>query len=341
MCSPERLLFILKYGIAYVRFHKEINGKIEFIEQKHIMRYQQMFAALTVRSKIDEGVNSGVIWHTQGSGKTALSYYLTYVLSDYFSKQNKVAKFYFIVDRLDLLKQASEEFEARGLVVKTASSRAELMEQFRNNQAQEGNTGKPEITVVNIQRFAEDRSKVDLPAYATNLQRVFIIDEAHRGYKPEGSFLANLLDADKNVSGMILNLGGSSVMSYGSKPDGSAWQVAVTDPRDTEGEYLGAITIEGGEFLSTSGDYEKYFMEDGKRYHHILDPKTGYPVWNGLDSVTIVCDNGLLADGLSTACFVLGMDDAMELLEKYDADAMFVDEDKNLSLIHISEPTRH
>lgn len=199
MCSPERLLFILKYGIAYVRFHKEINGRIEFIEQKHIMRYQQMFAALTVRSKIDEGVNSGIIWHTQGSGKTALSYYLTYVLSDYFSKQNKVAKFYFIVDRLDLLKQASEEFEARGLVVKTASSRAELMEQFRNNQAQEGNTGKPEITVVNIQRFAEDGSKVDLPAYATNLQRVFIIDEAHRGYKPEGSFLANLLDADKNA----------------------------------------------------------------------------------------------------------------------------------------------
>ena len=74
------------------------------------------------------------------------------------------------------------------------------------------------------------------------------------------------------------------------------------------------------------------FIKDGKRYHHILDPKTGYPVWNGLDSVTIVCDNGLLADGLSTACFVLGMDDAMELLEKYDADAMFVDEDKNIYL---------
>ena len=136
----------------------------------------------------------------------------------------------------------------------------------------------------------------------------------------------------KEVEGMILNLGGSSVMAYGQKPDDSPWKVAVTDPRDTEGDYLGAITIKGGEFLSTSGDYEKYFMEDGKRYHHILDPKTGYPVWNGLDSVTIVCDNGLLADGLSTACFVLGMDDAMELLEKYDADAMFVDEDKNIYL---------
>ena len=144
--------------------------------------------------------------------------------------------------------------------------------------------------------------------------------------------ISEFLKDQKEVEGMILNLGGSSVFAYEQKPDDSPWKVAVTDPRDTEGEYLGAITIEGGEFLSTSGDYEKYFMEDGKRYHHILDPKTGYPVWNGLDSVTIVCDNGLLADGLSTACFVLGMDDAMELLEKYDADAMFVDEDKNIYL---------
>lgn len=143
---------------------------------------------------------------------------------------------------------------------------------------------------------------------------------------------AACLKEQKDVTGMILNLGGSSVMAYGEKPDQSPWKVAVTDPRDTEGEYVGAVTIKGGEFLSTSGDYEKYFMEDGKRYHHILNPKTGYPVWNGLDSVTIVCDNGLLADGLSTACFVLGMDDAMELLEKYDADAMFVDEDKNIYL---------
>ena len=144
--------------------------------------------------------------------------------------------------------------------------------------------------------------------------------------------IADFLKDQKEVEGMILNLGGSSVFAYGQKLDDSPWKVAVTDPRDTEGEYLGAITLEGGEFLSTSGDYEKYFMEDGKRYHHILDPKTGYPVWNGITSVTIVCDSGLFADGLSTACFVLGMDDAMELLEKYDADAMFVDEDKNIYL---------
>ncbi|BDE99394.1 type I restriction endonuclease subunit R [[Clostridium] innocuum] len=219
MCSPKRILFILKYGITYVRQQKEVDGKIETIDQKHIMRYQQMFAALIVRKKIDEGVKSGVIWHTQGSGKTALSYNLTYVLSDYYSKHNKVAKFYFIVDRLDLLRQASEEFEARGLEVKTANSRAELMEQFRKNQALQGDSGKPEITVVNIQRFAEDNEKVVLPSYATNLQRVFIIDEAHRGYKPEGSFLANLLDADQNAIKIALT--GTPLL----KEERASWKV--------------------------------------------------------------------------------------------------------------------
>ena len=198
MCSPERLLFLIKYGIAYVKMEKEVDGKIESTDQKHIMRYQQMFASLAIRQQLSEGAKSGVVWHTQGSGKTALSFYLTYVLSDYYSKKDKVAKFYFIVDRIDLLEQAKQEFEARGLVVSTANTKAELMAQFRNNQAQQGVSGHQEITVVNIQRFAEDKKTVDLPAYATNLQRIFIMDEAHRGYKPGGCFLANLFDADPN-----------------------------------------------------------------------------------------------------------------------------------------------
>lgn len=198
MCSPERLLFLLKYGIAYVRSEREIDGKIELTDQKHIMRYQQMFAALAIKDHLDNGAKAGVVWHTQGSGKTALSYHLTYYLNDYFAKQEKVTKFYFIVDRLDLLEQATQEFEARGLVVTTANSRRELMEQFRNNSSQQGASGKQEITVVNIQRFAEDKEKVSLPDYATNLQRVFILDEAHRGYRPGGCFLANLFDADPN-----------------------------------------------------------------------------------------------------------------------------------------------
>lgn len=219
MCSPERLLFLLKYGIAYVKLEKEVDGKIESTDQKHIMRYQQLFAAYAVRRQIKEGIKSGVIWHTQGSGKTALSYHLTHVLGDYYAQRNKVAKFYFVVDRLDLLEQATQEFEARGLEVKTANSREELMAQFRTNQAQEGNSGNAEITVVNIQRFAQDHTAVRLKEYATNLQRVFIIDEAHRGYDPKGCFLANLFDADPDSIKIALT--GTPLL----KNERSSWKV--------------------------------------------------------------------------------------------------------------------
>lgn len=200
MCSPERLLYLIHYGIAYIYEQKEDSDTHQLItrEEKHIMRYPQLFASLAITKKIDAGIRSGVIWHTQGSGKTALSFYLTYILTDFFAKQNKVAKFYFIVDRLDLMEQATQEFEARGLKVSTAQTRKELMAQFRTNQSQEGTSGQAEICVVNIQRFEEDKEKVNTLPYATNLQRVFILDEAHRGYRPGGSFLANLFDADKN-----------------------------------------------------------------------------------------------------------------------------------------------
>lgn len=219
MCSKERILYLLKYGIAYVNIEKEVDGKIESIDEKHIMRYQQLFASFAVRDRIDKGIKSGIIWHTQGSGKTALSYYLTNVLTDYFASKNQVAKFYFIVDRLDLLEQASQEFRARGLKVKTANSRAELMQQFRENKSLEGNSGENEITVVNIQRFEEDKEKVELPAYATNLQKIFIIDEAHRGYNPKGSFLANLLEADKNAIKIALT--GTPLL----KEERTSWKV--------------------------------------------------------------------------------------------------------------------
>ena len=90
------------------------------------------------------------------------------------------------------------------------------------------------------------------------------------------------LETQKDVSAALMNLGGSSVMTYGSKPDGSSWNVAVTDPRaENDDDYLGVVALNGTEFLSTSGDYEKYFIEDGVRYHHIMDPSTGYPAKSG------------------------------------------------------------
>ena len=172
--------------------------------------------------------------------------------------------------------------------------------------------------------------KVSLDGDKVTLEKGATLDLGATGKGIGCDVVSDFLKTQEDVSGMILNLGGSSVMTYGEKPDGSSWKVALTDPRDTEGDYLGAITLDANQFLSTSGDYEKYFIEDGIRYHHILDPKTGYPVQNGLTSVTIVCDQGYLADGLSTACFVLGMDAAKPLLEKYGAEAVFVDEDKNV-----------
>jgi len=198
MCCPERLLYLLKYGIAYIHEEKEENGEVIVRDEKHIMRYQQLFATYAVQKKLNEGVKSGIIWHTQGSGKTALSFHLVHILSDMYAEQNIVAQFYFIVDRLDLLEQASQEFAARGLTVATANTKDELMQLFRNPNALQTNNGTKEITVVNIQRFEEDKGRVDLPAYATKLQRIFIMDEAHRGYKPDGSFLANLFNADKD-----------------------------------------------------------------------------------------------------------------------------------------------
>lgn len=199
MCSPERLLFILKYAFAYVHKEKELSdGSIEVIDEKHIMRYQQLFASFAIEQKLAEGIKSGLVWHTQGSGKTALAYYLSNVLTDYYASINYVAQFFFIVDRIDLLDQATREFEARGLKVSTADSRDDLLKLLRQNQATQCNTGQREIIVVNIQRFSEDKDKINLPSYATNLQRIFIIDEAHRGYKPTGCFLANLFDADRN-----------------------------------------------------------------------------------------------------------------------------------------------
>lgn len=201
MLSRERLLFILRYGIAYVEDKRE-NDKGETITelQKHIMRYQQLFATFAIRQKLSEGVSSGIIWHTQGSGKTALAYYNVKSLTDYFAKQSTPVKFYFVVDRLDLLEQASNEFAMRGLYVRTAQSREELMADFSDNTVRHNAEGKPEIMVVNIQKFATDHKRISQrDIYSTNLRRIFFIDEAHRGYNPEGSFLANLFQADQQA----------------------------------------------------------------------------------------------------------------------------------------------
>lgn len=139
------------------------------------------------------------------------------------------------------------------------------------------------------------------------------------------------LKKQKEVSGAVIAVGGS-ILLYGSKADGSDWNVAVQNPRGQDGEAMGVLSLSGTTNVSTSGDYEKYFMQDGKRYHHILDPSTGYPADSGLISVTIVSDSGLLSDGLSTACFVLGKEKGQNLLETYGAEGIFIDQNKKVTV---------
>nr|WP_319487824.1 FAD:protein FMN transferase [uncultured Caproiciproducens sp.] len=128
----------------------------------------------------------------------------------------------------------------------------------------------------------------------------------------------------------IVSVGGS-VGVFGTKSDKSAWHVAVRDPRssETQSASMGTIDLHSG-FVSTSGTYEKTFTENGVTYHHLLNPKTGYPENNGLISVTVICDNGALSDALSTACFVLGREKGIALLKEYNANGIFIDSDSKV-----------
>jgi type I restriction enzyme R subunit len=189
--SKDRLAFLLKYCIAYVN---ETAGL-----EKHVMRYPQIFATKAITQKLNEGVRQGIIWHTQGSGKTALAYYNVRYLTDYFQKKSIIPKFYFIVDRIDLLTQAHREFTGRGLVVHTISSRDEFAKDIKATKVIHNNSGKPEITVVNIQKFEEDADVVSSRDYDVNIQRIYFLDEVHRSYNPKGSFLANLSQSDSNA----------------------------------------------------------------------------------------------------------------------------------------------
>ncbi|MCK4945459.1 MAG: type I restriction endonuclease subunit R, partial [Alphaproteobacteria bacterium] len=189
--SRDRLSFLLQYAFAYVN---ETDGL-----HKHVMRYPQIFATKAIQQKLEEGIRKGIIWHTQGSGKTALVYYNVRHLIDYFQKKSIIPKFYFIVDRLDLLTQAHREFTSRGLIVHSINSRDEFAKDIKSIGVIHNLSGKPEITVVNIQKFQDDPDVVKAEDYDVNVQRIYFLDEVHRSYNPKGSFLANLTQSDTNA----------------------------------------------------------------------------------------------------------------------------------------------
>ena len=202
LLSKDRISFFLRYGICYVQ-------KKDTIE-KHIMRYPQFFASQEIVKKLNKDKTKGVIWHTQGSGKTALAFYNVHNLTNYFRYKNIVPKFYFIVDRLDLMEQASKEFISRGLKVHLINSKEELLSEFRKDSTPKNLDGRKEITVVNIQKFKEESDLIKGRDYNLNIQRVYFLDEVHRSYKPKGNFLTNLYNSDKGA--ILIGLTGTPLL---------------------------------------------------------------------------------------------------------------------------------
>ena len=132
------------------------------------------------------------------------------------------------------------------------------------------------------------------------------------------------------VRSAMINLGGN-VMAIGRRPDGQPWQIGVQNPLAPTGQYLGILSVTD-KTVVTSGCNERFFMKDGIRYHHILDPRTGRPAQNSVLSVTAVCDCSEDADALTTALFILGPENSEPLLRKIQAEAIFINGDLSVNV---------
>lgn len=134
-----------------------------------------------------------------------------------------------------------------------------------------------------------------------------------------------------NIRGGLVSFG-SNVAVFGTKPDGKPYRIALKNPKKESG-YAGVLNLQAGQVLSVSGDYERYYTVGNEKYHHIIDPQTGYPAASGLCSVVVICSDGALADALSTALFVMGEENARAFYESkiYDFEAIFIDQNGNVT----------
>jgi thiamine biosynthesis lipoprotein len=132
-----------------------------------------------------------------------------------------------------------------------------------------------------------------------------------------------------NIKSGLIDLGGN-IFALGSKEDNTPWRVGIQNPFKPRGEFLGILSVKNKSIV-TSGNYERYFIRDGKRFHHIIDPKTGYPSESKIISATIISDNSIDGDGLSTGVYILGVDKALKIINAIEGiDAIFVTENKKV-----------
>lgn len=200
--DKERFLYFIQYGIMFV------DGKVP---QKHIMRYPQFFATRKIIERLESGGKGGIIWHTQGSGKTGLAAFSNRIIRDYYAKKGINARFFFVVDRLDLLTQASIEFTNRGLTVVNCEDKKSFTKELNKTLSTNINDKSiGEICVVNIHKF-EGKMPEAKNDYNTNVQRIFFIDEAHRSYSSTGEFFKNLMICDTDA--VYIALTGTPLLS--------------------------------------------------------------------------------------------------------------------------------
>ncbi len=215
--DKERFIYMLRYGIMFLTEIKKVHNKTTNtyeelpIKQKHIMRYPQFFATRAITRRMGEKDKNGIIWHTQGSGKTALSAYSNRVIKDFFAKKNVNTRFFFVVDRIDLMMQATTEFANRGFAVTNVNSKIEFAKELKK-PLDDNNEGVGTICIVNVQKLMEESKmpKVEND-YNVKVQRIFFVDEAHRSYNVHGEFFKNLMTCDQN--GIYIAMTGTPLLT--------------------------------------------------------------------------------------------------------------------------------
>lgn len=190
---------------------------------------------------------------------------------------------------------------------------------------------KPEDNLINKKLLSVDYNKLQLNEQtkeAKLIDKDMIVDlgAVAKGYAADEVKRVLIEGGVKNA---IINIGGN-IITIGTKIDKNNWNIGIQNPFSTRGEYLGVVQL-NNETVSSSGDYEKYFEQDGIKYHHILDPNTGYPCDNELTGVSIITKNSIDADSLSTVSFLMGLKDGLELINGIDdVEAIFITKDKKV-----------